>query len=201
MSKPSLAIPAYDIALRSLMSSIVEGMISVDPVLGQIHARTTGHAGPTRNVPGPNPIDHDLTHFEADYAIHVDHIRGTDADVFVTAVCGVAEKYAEAMGATFFQTMRDVTEAVGNAFDAEGKPFTWDLFLDGLEKMEIPFDVNGKFQLQALVGPELFNLIRTIELTTEHKQRLDGILQRKKDEWDAQQRPRRLPRREQGTGA
>jgi hypothetical protein len=36
MSKPSLAIPAYDAALRSLMSSIVDGMISVDPVLEQL---------------------------------------------------------------------------------------------------------------------------------------------------------------------
>jgi hypothetical protein len=196
MSKPSLAIPAYDLALKSLMSSIVNGMIGVDPLLGQIHSRMTGHAGPTRNVPGPNPVDHDLTHFEADYAIHVDHIRGTDVDVFITAVCGVAEKYAEAMGATFFQTMRDVTEAVGNAIDAEGNPFSWDLFLDGLEKMEISFDENDNIQLQALVSPDLFNLIQTVEMTTEHNQRLEGILQRKKDEWDAQQRPRRLPRRE-----
>src|SRR5829696_5214960 len=124
MSKPSLAIPAYDAALRSLMSSIVDGMIGVDPVLGQIHSRTTGHAGPTRNVPGPNPVDHDLTHFEAGYAIHVDHIRGTDVDVFITAVCGVAEKYAEAMGVAFVRTVSDVAEAVGNAIDAEGKPFT-----------------------------------------------------------------------------
>jgi len=183
------------------MSSIVDGMISVDPVLGQIHSRTTGHAGPTRNVPGPHPVDHDLTHFEAEYAIHVDQIRDTEVDVFITAVCGVAEKYAQAMGAAFVRTVSDVAEAVGNAIDAEGKPFIWDLFLDGLETMEVSFDENGKFQLQALVDPELFKLIQTVEMTTEHKQRLEEILQRKKDEWDAQQRPRRLPRQEQGTGA
>ena len=113
MSKPSLAIPAYDVALRSLMSSIVDGMISVDPVLGQIPSRTTGHAGPTRNVPGPNPVDHDLTHFEADYAIHVDHIRDTDVDVFITAICGVAEKSTQRQWARrLCELVSDVAEAV-----------------------------------------------------------------------------------------
>jgi hypothetical protein len=192
--KPSLAIPAYDLALQSLMSSIVDGMISVDPVLGQIRSRTTGHAGPTRNVPGPQPVDHDLTHFEAEYAIHVDHIRATDVDVFVTAIWEVAEKYAEAMGTAFFQTMRDVTEAVGNAIDAGGQPFTWDLFLDGLEKMEIAFDENGQPKVQVLINPDTWRLLQAVERTPEHDRRLEDIMQRKRGEWNAQQRPRRLPR-------
>jgi hypothetical protein len=201
MGKPCLAIPAYDAALRSLMSSIVDGMIGVDPVLGQIHSRTTGHAGPTRNVPGPHPVDHDLTHFEAEYAIHVDHIRDTEVDVFIIAICGVAEKYAEAMGAAFVRTVSDVAEAVGNAIDAEGKPFTWDFFLDGLETMEVAFDEDGQYRLQVLINPETWRLLQAVEQTPEQEQRFREIMQRKKDAWDAQQRPRRLPRREQGAGA
>jgi hypothetical protein len=201
MGKPCLAIPAYDAALRSLMSSIVDGMIGVDPVLGQIHSRTTGHAGPTRNVPGPHPVDHDLTHFEAEYAIHVDHIRDTEVDVFIIAICGVAEKYAEAMGAAFVRTVSDVAEAVGNAIDAEGKPFTWDFFLDGLETMEVAFDEDGQYRLQVLINPETWRLLQPVEQTPEQEQRFREIMQRKKDAWDAQQRPRRLPRREHGAGA
>jgi hypothetical protein len=201
MGKPCLAIPAYDAALRSLMSSIVDDMIGVDPVLGQIHSRTTGHAGPTRNVPGPHPVDHDLTHFEAEYAIHVDHIRDTEVDVFIIAICGVAEKYAEAMGAAFVRTVSDVAEAVGNAIDAEGKPFTWDFFLDGLETMEVAFDEDGQYRLQVLINPETWRLLQAVEQTPEQEQRFREIMQRKKDAWDAQQRPRRLPRREQGAGA
>ena len=199
--KPSLAIPAYDAALRSLMSLIVEGMIGVDPMLGQIHSRTTGHAGPTRNVSGPNPVDHDLTHFEAGYEIHVDHLRETDVDVFISAVCGVAEKYAAAMGAAFVRTVSDVAEAVGNAISAGGNPFTWDFFLDGLETMEVSFDEDGQYQLQVFINPETWRLLQAVEQTPEHEQRFQEIMQRKREEWDAQQRPRRLPRREHGAGA
>ena len=199
--RPRLGIPAYDAAFRSLMSSIVDGMIGVDPVLGPIHSRTTGHAGPTRNVPGPNPVDHELTHFEASYEIHVDDIRDTNVEVFIAAVCGVAEKYAEAMGKAFVHTISDVAEAVGNAIDAGGEPFTWDFFLDGLEKMEVPFDEDGQYRLQVLINPETWRLLQAVEQTPEHEQRFREIMQRKRNEWDAQQRPRRLPRREHGAGA
>lgn len=200
MRKPSLAIPAYDLALQSLMSSIIDGMIEVDPVLGQIHSRTTGHAGPTRNVPGSYPVDHELTHVEAVFELHVDHIRTADVDAFVTAICEVAEKYEESLGTAFFETMKDVTSAVGNAINAEGKPFTWDLFLDGLERMEIVFDKNGHQLTQVIVNPETGRILQSVEITLEQDRRYQEIMKRKKDEWDAQQRSRRLPRREQGAG-
>lgn len=104
MTKPSLTIPVYDRALHALKSSIVAGMISVDPMLGQIAPRTTGHAGPVRNVSGPNPVDHDWTQFQGDYALHIDASRETDVDAFITAIYGVAEQYAEAIGATLLRT-------------------------------------------------------------------------------------------------
>ena len=109
MTKPSLTIPVYDRALHALKSSIVAGMISVDPMLGQIASRTTGHAGPVRNVPGPNPVDHDWTQFQGDYALHIYAIRETDVDAFITAIYGVAEQYAEAIGATLLRTANPET--------------------------------------------------------------------------------------------
>ena len=54
--EPRLAIPAYERVMHAFMSSIIDGMIGVDPLLGKIGVRMSGHAGPTRNVPGPQPI-------------------------------------------------------------------------------------------------------------------------------------------------
>lgn len=201
MRKPSLAIPAYDAAARSLKSSIVDGMIGIDPVLGQIHSRTTGHAGPTRNVPGPNPVDHDRTHFEGGCALHIDAIRETDVEAFITAIYGVAERYAAAMGATFFRTARDITDATGNTIDAGGCPLSWDLVLDAYEGTEIAFDDDGQPTTELVMNPRTATLLLTIKKTPEQERRYQEIMQRKKDEWDAQQRPRRLPRREHGAGA
>jgi hypothetical protein len=180
------------------MSSIVKGMIGVDPLLGQIESRTTGHAGPVRNTPGPNPVDHVRTQFEADYALHITTIRETDVDAFITVMCGVAAKYTETMGTTFFRTARDITDATGNSTDAEGRPISWDLVLDELEKARVAFDDDDQPTTQVVMSQNDLLMLHAIEKTPEQERRHQVIMQQKKDAWDAQQRPRRLPRREQG---
>ncbi len=191
-------IPAYDLALHVFETLVVDGMIGVDPVLGHISSRATVHAGPIRNVPGSNPVDHDLTTFQGSYVIHADKIRETDVEEFITAICGLAETYEEAMSSTFIRTMTDVSDAVGNSIDAKGQPFSWDIFLDGLEKIEFAFDDDGKHSpLQILVNPETYRLIKSIGMTPEQSERYNDVMKRKKEAWHAQQRTRRLPRRNQ----
>ena len=146
-------------------------------------------------------MDHDRTHFEGDYALHVDAIRETDDEAFITAICGVAEQYAAAVGATLFRTASDITDATGNSIDVGGRPLSWDLILDMLERTEIAFDDDGQPTTQLVAGPKTTMLMQAIEKTPEQERRYQEIMQRKKDAWDAQQRPRRLPRREQGAGA
>jgi hypothetical protein len=200
VDKPRLAIPAYDIALHSFISLVVDGMISLDPILGQISFQTTGHAGPIRNVPGPNPVDHDLTLFQGEFAIHADVIRGTDVEGFVTVIVELATQYEKAMASTFLQTISDVTEAVGNAMSAEGRSLSWDLILDMLERIEISFDDEGQpSTFQVVMSPTTAKLLHAIEKTPVQAERFQEIMERKKEEWDAQQRARRLPRRDQGT--
>jgi hypothetical protein len=200
MTKPNLAIPVYDATLRAFKTSIVEAMAGIDSMLGQIASRTTGHAGPVRNAPGPNPVDHERTQFRAEYALHIDAIRETDVDAFIMAICGVAEQYAAAMGATLLRTAEDITDATGNTIDAGGRPLSWDLILDAYEGTEIAFDDDGQPTTQLVMNPNTAMLLRAMEKTPEQERRYQEIMQRKKDAWDAQQRPRRLPRRDQGTG-
>jgi hypothetical protein len=190
-----MAIPSYDRALHNFLSSVVEGLRDVDPLLGEIRSRQTGHAGPVRNVPGPEPVDHVLTRFEEEFAIHADVIRQTEVEQFVSIIVDVVEKYLEAMSRTFVETAQDVTEAVGNVIDAGGKPLSWDLILDGLEMREIAFDKDGRVSgLQLMMNPRTAEMLTSIEMTEEQERRLNDILQRKKEAWDAQQRTRRLPR-------
>jgi hypothetical protein len=199
--KPNLAIVAYDVALRGFKSAVVAGMLGAEPFLGQIESRTTDHAGPVRNVPGPKPLDHERTHFEGDYALHIDAIRDMDTDAFSKAIVAVAEQYVGAMGATLFRTVSEITDATGNTTDAGGRPLSWDLVLDAYETTEIAFDDEGQPTTQLVMNPNTAMLLQAIEKTPEQIRRCQDIMQRKKDAWDAQQRSRRLPRREQGARA
>jgi hypothetical protein len=146
-------------------------------------------------------VDHDRTHFEGGYALHVDAIRETNVEAFITAICGVAEQYSATMGTTFFRTAQDITNATGNAIDAGGRPLSWDLILDAYDGTEIAFDDDGQPTAELVMNPRTAMLLQTMEKTPEQERRYQEIMQRKKEAWDAQQRPRRLPRREQGAGA
>ena len=199
--KPHLTIPAYDLAMHEFMTLVMDGMIGVDPMLGQIRVRVTGHAGPTRNVPGPQPVDHPLTTFQEIITIHADVIRETDVESFVAALVELAAKYEEAMGTTLVRTLTDVTEAVGNVVDAQGLPLSWDHLLDALEMTEFTFDEDGRLHVkQFLMNAETDKQLRAIEMTPEQRQRHEELIRTKKEQWDAQKRTRRLPRRDQGTG-
>ena len=183
------------------MNSVMDGMIGIEPLLGQIPVRKTGHSGPTRNVPGSQPVDHPLTTFQETFSIHADVIRNTDVESFLVTIYDLAEKHANSMGKTLVQTLNDVTKTVGNLVNAGDRPLSWDLFLDALEMIDFSFDENGRpHAKQILMNPSTANLLRTIKITPEQQQRHDEIIRRKKELWDAQKRTRRLPRPNQGTG-
>jgi len=178
------------------MSTVIDGLIGVDPVLGRIPVRVTGHAGPIRNVTGPQPMDHPLTAFGEVLAIHADVVRDTDVESFLVTLTELAGKYEVAMGKAMVQTLSEVTEAVGNVVDVEGRPLSWDHFLDALEMTESTFDEDGNLEgMRILVHPETAKLLQALEITPEQQLRYDEIIRRKKERWDAQKRPRRLPRK------
>src|SRR4051794_5640281 len=117
-------IPEYDRALYDLITEIEHGFAGLDPVLGQIAFRRTIHAGPIRNVPGPEPLDHSLSRAEAKMQIHVDEIRACDVEAFVRAVMDLSTQFLKQKTEHFFKVISDVTEAVGNVFNLEGRPLT-----------------------------------------------------------------------------
>ncbi len=95
MEEVRLTIPSYNQAMVDLMQSVVRGFAALDPLIGQIPVRVTSHAGPTRNVPGPQPLDHPLTASEVQVEIHFDVIRQSDVDAFTAILLDFAGKYHE----------------------------------------------------------------------------------------------------------
>ena len=141
-----------------------------------------------------------MTTFEEFFLVHIDVVRNTDIEAFVIVLMELATKYEEAMGRTLVRTVSDVTVAVGNVVDAEEQPFSWDHFLDALEKIEISFDEDGRHHVDIGINPETYKLLQRIKITPAQQQRYDGIITRKKEQWDAQKRARRLPRASQRAG-
>jgi hypothetical protein len=111
----------------------------------------------------------------------------------------VVDEYVSAIGSTFVDIARDITDATGNTIDAGGRPLSWDVIIDGLEQKEIAFDKDGRMNETLVMNPKTAALLASIEMTPAQTARLERVLQKKRDQWDAKQRTRRLSRPSEGT--
>ena len=96
----------------------------------------------------------------------------------------IAQQLARSMSEHFQQRMHEVTEKVGNVIDGQGKPFSEELFLEVMEKIEHNFGPDGSWQPPTMiVGPGMAEKIAAAgEMSPEGNKRLKAILERKRDD-------------------
>lgn len=105
-------------------------------------------------------------------------------DLVGTHLDNMAEQLARSMSEHFQQRMREVTEKVGNVVDGQGQPFSEELLLDVMEKLEHNFGPDGRWQPPTMiVGPGMAEKIAAAgEMSPEGNKRLKAILERKRDD-------------------
>ena len=109
----------------------------------------------------------------------------------------LAEDTARQMSQSIFKEIQQVTEQVGNALDAKGKPLTKELFLELLEKIESNFTPNGEWIAPSIVmSPEMWKAneakFREWEQDREFTSRQEEIINKKREVWRAREALRKL---------
>ncbi len=186
-------IPAYERAMSDFAASVMNGLAARHPVIGDIPVRRTIHPGPTRNVPGPQPVDHPLSRVEQRVEFHTDVIRYSQIEEFISILAEISRHHQDVLERELVRTVTDVCDATGNVIDAQGRPLTFDLILELVEKLEIRFDEAGMMSKPVIMmHPDNAERLRQNPPTPEQLQQLNEILRRKRAEQDAQKRTRRL---------
>ena len=90
-----------------------------------------------------------------------------------------------------FNVFPQICDATGNTVDAQGKN-VWDAHLEMLETMEMSFDENGNHNTTLVVHPDTARKIRENPPTVEQLAKGEEIIERKRKEFYAQKRSRRL---------
>lgn len=96
-----------------------------------------------------------------------------------------------------YKVISQTTEEVGNVVNNGGKPFSIDSFFEVMEKIQIEFDEFGNPNMPTMVvSPEgaerAKEVIQEAENNPEVKKRMEELLAKKKEEYDAEQARRKL---------
>jgi hypothetical protein len=193
MSDITFVIQEYEQAMYRFVQQVLAGFSAVDPLLGQMGRGSTAHNGPIRNVRGPSPIDQVMPPVEVESRIDHDSIRNTDIEDYTRMLHELATANIRVTKRQSLHDIGEVSEAVGTSIDAEGAPFSFDMVLDGLERISLEFDDEGNPLLPTLLmHPRMLDAIREFRPTPEQEGRQAEIIERKRREYHAQKRNRRL---------
>ena len=188
-----LYAPEYDEAWSNVLHQAVQGIVFQDSVFGMLQRVETSHHGPIRNVRSPQTLDQPYSGAEYSANMLEDDLRHTRIDKHSEFICNMAESAKREMGPQLFQNIAEITAASDMDFDLAGQPFSSEIYLRTLEKMDIDFDDTGQPMLPKLVchpstGKKLEQTIRD----AEQKPRYHELLMRKREEFLAKKRTRRL---------
>jgi len=191
--KTALSLPEYNSSMIQLIREVKSGFENLDPILGKISKVEVAHGGMTRQVSEPQILETPMKKYSAVISVELDCFRDTDTEQFRDALHNFSKEAVEQMKEHFFGAFPQICDATGNTVDAQGKN-VWDAHLEMLETMEMSFDENGNHNTSLVVHPDTARRIRENPPTPEQLAKGNEIIERKKKEYYAQKRTRRLPK-------
>jgi hypothetical protein len=168
--------------------------VAGSPLLSQIRSEAS-ESIPTSRVSDGTGRELEIPPAEEVVELSVDYAPVVEGNLsaLLAALDAAAEMQERAMAATLFSGITQITEYTGNQVDAGGRPISWDLITDGLEKMEISFDENDQMDLTIVMHPDTLKKLEDLgPPTPEQEARHNAVMAVKLEEWKARKRQRRL---------
>lgn len=192
--------PSIKSQLQSLLSKRLQYRIRAgDPVVAMI-GHSVQHEGDRRiygTVEGKQK-ELDYKELESSFSISRDEIKSLTPEDIIERIDKAAKEMSGHMARTIFATINQATEEAGTKIDWGGKPFTYEAYLEVLDKVWIDFDEETKRpDMPILVmSPALYAKIKDKipewEKNEEYARRFDEMMKRKYEEWYARECNRKL---------
>lgn len=114
-------------------------------------------------------------------------------EMIVNKIDDAAKEMAEQIKKSFYETLSEAAEEVGNVSLSHGEPLTVDLFLEMLEKMHVSFDEEGNpsgltFASSPKLRPALIEVISQAEADPRYQE----LMERKREEERVRENNRKL---------
>jgi hypothetical protein len=191
------SLPEYECAqFKFLHAAVGRLMKAKDSLYASIPEASPWEAIPTtqNTMPSGEVVEHEPLKIESKIIIKWDDIRACDLDALAEQVNAMAEERLSIVMPHFFKMFEKTCDAAGTGTDARGKPFSFEMYLTGLEKIELQFDREGQPILPTLVvHPTMAKQLQSMPPPTEEQQKAyNDLIERKRREFNARRRYRKL---------
>jgi hypothetical protein len=189
------ALPEYSAAARETAYMAIEALaVARSALLSKMRKEST-EAIPVSRFTSADGEELEIlpTAVRVPLSVDIPSVVSGDLGSLRAALDAAAEEQEKAIAHALFSGISELTDYTGNKVDAGGRPISWDLITDTLEKMEIAFDEDGKMDLTLVVHPDTAKKLEELgPPTPEQQARYDAVLETKRQEWQARKRQRRL---------
>ncbi|HUO13450.1 MAG TPA: hypothetical protein VMX38_00565 [Verrucomicrobiae bacterium] len=191
------SLPEYECAqFRFLHAAVGKLMKAKDSLYASIPEALPLEDIPTtqNTMPSGEVVENKPLMIESKIVIKWDDIRSCNLDALAEQVDAMADERLSIVMPHFFNMFQKTCDAAGTATDAHGKPLSFELYLTGLEKIELQFDRDGQPILPTLVvHPTMAKQLAALPPPTEEQQRAyNDLIERKRREFNARRRYRKL---------
>jgi hypothetical protein len=191
MNKLSFVIKKYDVALWQLYEEVDIYTHNQEKILSMFPIRKSFHTGSFRQVSGENILNNQMKFHSGKATSDFEMVWKTQAVKFSEFIASLIDSIQTEKLKHTFDVMNDTCEAVGNKIDEPNKNF-WDTYPKILEKLEIPFDANGKSNVEILMNSETLEIVNKTPPTDEQLERAKTVMDEKRRLFFVKKRYRRL---------
>lgn len=157
------------------------------------------HEGDRWNIERPDGTESEQLYEEMSslFTIDLSEVPTLTPEKIRAKLDTVAEDAARQMHQSIFREILKATKQVGNTVNAEGKPFTKELFLEMIEKVDMDFTPDGQLIPPSIImPPEAWKAneakFKEWEQDKEFTAKHEEIINKKREAWSAREALRKL---------
>ena len=187
------ALPDYNLACGQVISRVTKDIARrSDPVLSQIKVvPVTGTPSSVVETRDDIALDLPAEPIGFELGVKAEDVRDGNFEALQVKLVEAADGYADQLSKMLYGSLDKITTATGNSFDAEGRPFTFEMFYEMLDKMEWKLDENDELSTPSIVmHPD--TVPKLPEQTPHQLRMIEELKARKLEELLARRRRRRL---------
>lgn len=176
--------------------SINELVWKKDPVLSQISVVEAEEIPTTQySLPSGETLELQPIAAAGTANIQTEDLLSSDLSSYYVSIDAAAESILPQVREQFYNHVGTVCDAYGNSVSAEGQPISHELMLQVYEKKDLNFDENGNIaegEMIVLSASMAEQLRKLPPMTAEQEQAWNEMIERKRQEFYARKRNRKL---------